>query len=235
MRSGLGASGGLATLGIAFCFSSFSFSFSLASSSAFSKALRAAGRTQAVGSCLGDVFFVGLVGFLGGELLLRQCESLTTRFLGAVATSTSSSRGLWAGGGFFELFGRSGVASADLGGATAGFGLGLSWGAFSCGVEGGLGDGGGLDCAGSEATSGAASGSALRSTCHFLILSFTLAGLSIPIALPKSAPFIVVLRVQSWAGTWSCGRGGLMGALERAWWAGVGFCRGHGAQSAGAW
>lgn len=159
-------------------------------------ALRTAGRTQAVGSAFGDVVLVASFSFAGDAFLLRQCESLTTRFLGAVATCTSSSSLLCTGGFFalFALFGRSGGFSADFDGVCVGFGLDLSPSGFALGVEGGFGDGAGLSSlSGGGTTSFSAPGSASSSSCHFLILSFTLAGLSILMALPKSAPFIALL------------------------------------------
>jgi hypothetical protein len=162
-------------------------------------ALRAAGRgrTQAVGSGFGEVF---LFGSFWGDLL-RQCESLMTRFLGAVATCTSSSI-LLCTGGCFALLGRSGkTASTILGiGVAAGFGLGLSSTGRAFGVEGSLGEGAAFaSLSDAEHTALSAPASASSSSCHFLILSLTLAGRSIPIAFPKSLPFIVrsLRRVRS--------------------------------------
>ena len=164
------------------------------------------GRTQALGMVLG----AGRAVSLGGDSFWRQCESLMTRFLGAVAVSRSSSRGLCVTGAFFALSGRSGLASIDFFAACAGFQLGLSSIGFVLGVVGGCGadkaGGGGVvlgtSCdvdAGADLVvfSDAPALSALvvsgsTSCCQRLILSRTLAGLLMPMALPKSAPFMLL-------------------------------------------
>jgi hypothetical protein len=153
------------------------------------------GRTQA----LGIVFGAGRALSFGGDCLLRQCESLMTRFLGAVATRTSSSSLLCATAVFLGLVDRSGLTSTDFLGVCAGFQFGLSSMGFVFGVVG-FGEGAdgvagavfGLCIADGPAFSapGAASGS--TSCCHRLILSFTLAGLLMPIAFAKSGPFMFV-------------------------------------------
>ena len=160
------------------------------------------GRTQAFGIVLG----AGRPESLGGDCLLRQRESLMTRFLGAVATWTSSSSLLWTTGVCFALLGRSGLTSIDFLGVcfSVGVQLGLSSRGFAFGVEGGFGEGAGLSTGvsgGSDDVAAAAaaavsvptgSGSGSTSCCHRLILSRTLAGLFMPIALAKSLPFMLV-------------------------------------------
>ena len=89
------------------------------------------GRTQALGIVLGwgrPVFS------LGRSCLLRQWESLMTRFLGAVAVRRSSSSSLWGMGVFFAEPGRSGLAPTDLPRSWAGFQFGLSSSGFALGV-----------------------------------------------------------------------------------------------------
>ena len=153
------------------------------------------GRTQALGIVLG----AGRALSFGGDCLLRQCESLMTRFFGAVAVSKSSSRTLWATGVFFALLGRSGLASTDFFGVCFGVQSGFSSNGFALGVACGFGEGAGLltllllllsdaDAPGFAAPT--TSGS--TSCCHLLILSRTLAGLFMPIAFAKSFPFMLV-------------------------------------------
>lgn len=149
------------------------------------------GRTQALGIVLG----AGRALSFGGDCLLRQRESLTTRFLGVVAASTSSSRTLCtmgATGVFLGLVERSRAASTDLLCVWAGFQFGLlSSVAFVLGVVGGLGEGGAGFGGLSEDAPATASGS--TSCCQRLILSFTLAGLLMPIAFAKSGPFMLLV------------------------------------------
>ena len=95
------------------------------------------GRTQA----FGIVFGRGRpAASFGGDCLARQCESLMTRFLGAVAVSRSSSSSLWGTGVFFALPGRSGLAPTDFPRSCTGFQLGLSSWGFVFGVVSGLGE-----------------------------------------------------------------------------------------------
>ena len=168
---------------------------------------RGLGRTQAVGSGFGEG---RVVASLGGDFLLRQCESLTTRFLGAVAICTSSSSSLRTGA-FFALLGVTGALSIDFVGTCEGRRSGFSSSGFVLGVDGSLGE----DTDGRDAGAGAGAGagadtaagfwspsdtdstafsapasSSWTSACHFRILSRTLAGLLMPMALPKSAPFM---------------------------------------------
>lgn len=157
------------------------------------------GRTQALGMVLGG----GRAVSFGGDCLLRQRESLTTRFLGAVATRTSSSS-LFATGVFLGLVDRSGLTSADFLGVCAGFQLGLSSMGFTLGVigfgesaEGVAGAVFGLSVADRPAFSAPPAASGSTSCCHRLILSLTLAGLLMPIAFAKSGPFMFVW--PSWA------------------------------------
>jgi len=145
------------------------------------------GRTQALGIVLG----CGRpAASFGGDILARQCESLMTRFLGAVAVSRSSSSSLWGTGVFFALPGRSGLAPTDFPRSCVGFQLGLSSCAFDLGVVAGLGEAAGLvDVSEADAPAPsllAASGS--TSCCQRFILSRTLAGLLMPMALAKSLP-----------------------------------------------
>src|SRR5690242_12888263 len=86
------------------------------------------GRTQALGMTLG----AGREASFGGDVFARQCESLTTRFLGATALWTSSSSSLCARA-FFAPSDRSGLRSADFVGVWAGFQLGLSARGFVAG------------------------------------------------------------------------------------------------------
>jgi hypothetical protein len=172
------------------------------------------GRTQA----LGMVFGAGRALSLGGDVLLRQWESLMTRFLGAVATRTSSSSLLCATGAgvFCGLVDRAGLTSTDFRGVWAGFQLGLSSvRGLALGVVGGFGEEGegeGAAAAGRSAGAGAGGGvgvvvvaeaglglvsdapglSGSTSCCQRLILSRTLAGLLMPIAFAKSGPFMLV-------------------------------------------
>lgn len=145
------------------------------------------GRTQA----FGIVFGCGRpAASFGGDCLARQCESLMTRFLGAVAVRRSSSSSLWGTGVFFALPGRSGLAPTDFPRSCVGFQLGLSSWGLDFGVVGGLGEAAGLvEGSGADAPVSpllAASGS--TSCCQRFILSRTLAGLLMPMALAKSLP-----------------------------------------------
>lgn len=152
------------------------------------------GRTQALGIVLGG----GRPVSFGGDCFWRQCESLMTRFLGAVAVSTSSSSGLWATGVLTALWGRSGLLSTDFLAVCEGFQLGLSSSGLFWGVVGGLGEavagsGGGVDAAEAVEAVDAPGVAGSTSTCHRLILSRTLAGLFMPMAFAKSFPFIVLV------------------------------------------
>ena len=145
------------------------------------------GRTQA----FGIVFGSGRpAASFGGDCLARQCESLMTRFLGAVAVSKSSSSSLCGTGVFFALLGRSGLAPTDFPRSCTGFQLGLSSRGFDLGVMDGLGEAASLvEVSGADAPASsllATSGS--TSCCQRFILSRTLAGLLMPMALAKSLP-----------------------------------------------
>lgn len=93
------------------------------------------GRTQALAMIFG---WGRPAASLGAGCLLRQCESLMTRFLGAVAVRTSSSSSLWGMGVFFPLPGRSGLAPTDLPRSCEGFQFGLSSRVFALGVVTGV-------------------------------------------------------------------------------------------------
>jgi hypothetical protein len=147
------------------------------------------GRTHALGMVLG----AGRVVSFCGDVFARQCESLTTRFLGATALCTSSSSSFFSG---FASSGRSGLRSVDLLSAWAGFQFGLSviLGVVGCDLGFDLGATG-LGSASRSTPSPPSSAPAMAasappSCCQRLILSRTLAGLLMPMAFAKSLPFM---------------------------------------------
>jgi hypothetical protein len=153
----------------------------------------AAGLTQPTGSLTSGFAAPSF----GGDLFFRQFESLTTRFLGALAILTSSSSLLCTGVGFFPDFSGLAVLSVvstpffGVARAPSGVGFGDSFTGvsfvfpFAVTLM--------TTSASSSVTMGALGSSTGMipppSVCHFLILCLMFAFSWIPIAFPKSSGF----------------------------------------------